>query len=265
MLFMSFVPHIGMALVLCGVLASSCARSSFDPPSFLEGGQAQPTPEDGGEVPVEDAGSISPADSGPADAARPPLDSGPIFATDSGAHGNDSSTPLDSGTLDAGPRDSGPGTIDSGPMFVCTAVNACESARTMSAIRGDVDAQVSSTTGSISEWLNVTIVDVGGLFNPDRTLKARITLRSPANSNYDLFVHRPDEAGGNAIAPKDCSVAPVSSQSTSGEDVVALSWQDTTNFFGETAGDGLVLSIEVRHVGGPCDQPWSLYVQGNTI
>jgi hypothetical protein len=193
-------------------------------------------------------------------------DAGPIFVTDAGTRPSDSGSDVDSGSApDASSDDSGSGSLDAGPMFVCTATNTCPTARALNQIRGDVDAQVSSASGIMSEWLKITILDVGGVFNRDATLKARITLTSPVGSNYDLFVHRPDDAGGNAIAPKDCSVAPVSAQQTSGEDVVSLSWADITNFFGETAGDGLVLSIEVRHVSGPCDKPWSLSVQGNAL
>jgi hypothetical protein len=265
---MSFIPRIGMAFALCGVL-SACARSGFDPSAAeADAGASPPRAEDSGPAePVEDGGSVSPATGGEQDGAVGASDAGPVFVTDSGPSdrdgGRDAST--DSGMTDAGPMDAGQTGDDAGPMFVCTTINACSNARILSAIRGDSEAQVSSASGQMSEWVAVTIADIGGVFNADGTIRARITLTSPAGSNYDLFVHQPSEAGGNAVPPKDCSVAPLSSQSANGDDVIALSWQDVTNFFGETAGDGLMLSIEIRHVSGPCDKPWSLRVQGNTL
>lgn len=267
---MSFAPRIGIALALCGVLTSGCARTGFEAaeldatvPPRVDSGSTEP--------PATDGGSISPSTGGGnsgADLDSGPRDSGPIFSTDAGNLdanvGFDGGS--DSGSTTAGVTDSGSGHgDDAGPMFVCTAINTCATGRTLSTIRGDSEAQVSSASGQMSEWLAITIADIGGIYNQDNTLKARLTLTSPAGSNYDLFVHQPNEAGGNATPPKDCSVAPFSSQMTAGSDVVALSWQDVTNFFGETAGDGLTLSIEIRHVSGPCDKPWSLTVQGNTL
>ncbi len=190
-----------------------------------------------------DAASPEGLDDGGDDAERPPEDSG---ADDS-----------DDAEVDK------PDAASAAP--VCTAVNACETGRNLASVKGDDDAQSSAAMGVRSEWLSVAVNDTGNVFNADDTLKARITLESPADANFDLFVHLPSDAGGNATAIKDCSAPAVSSENEDGADVVTLSWEDVTNSpIGEAAGDSLTLAIEVRHIKGRCDAAWSLVVQGNT-
>ncbi len=190
---------------------------------------------------------------------------------DSGAGKDDAMAALDSGAIkDAGKpsgKDSGMagkdagggGGTDAGPMVSCATLNMCSSARSMSAVAGDTGSDIAMTTGVRSEWLSVHVSDTGGTGSE---IKARVTLTSSGDANYDLIVHQPTPDGGKAEPPSDCNATPVSSMNATGVDTVSHAWNDDQNFLGQTAGDGLILSIEVRHVSGPCGT-WSLTVEGN--
>lgn len=217
---------LGMAL--CGLLG--CARSAAG--LAMDVDSAQPgdaSTADGGDTP-------NPPDGGTKDA-----DPGPLPMSDAGGGNDDAGAP------------------DAGNLPMCQATNMCASARNLTSVAGDTDSDTSMTTGMRSEWLNVTVTDTT---LTGSSLAANITLTSSGGSNYDLFVLKPNDDGGSTSAPKDCGATPTGSQNANGTDTVSLTWDDETNNLGESAGDGLVLSIEVRHVSGPCGS-WSLLVQGN--
>ncbi len=180
---------------------------------------------------------------------------------DSGGGAVDSGTELDSGaSKDAGGGSDAGDETDAGPM--CSmAPNTCATARAISNVKGDQGMEVSTAGGTGSEWIQLIVTDTEGV-GTNQPMGAAFVLTSPAGANYDLFVYQPTPSGGKATAPKDCGVAPKSSQNTVGDDSVTLSWNDDQNFIGETAGDGLVISVEVRHISGDCGA-WSLTVTGN--
>jgi len=151
------------------------------------------------------------------------------------------------------------GSQDAGTAPTCAAQNMCASARGLSSVAGDTGSDTSMASGMRSEWLSVTVTDTT---LTGSSLGAKLTLTSNGGANYDLFVLKPSDSGGSSSAPRDCGATPMGSQNASGTDTVSLDWDDQTNNLGETAGDGLVLSLEVRHVSGPCGS-WSLLVQGN--
>lgn len=188
---------------------------------------------------------------------------------DSGASGGDAMT---APVLDAGAKDAGLATKDAGlsgsdagsdaSVATCPTVNQCSSARGVQPIAGDLGNDIRMTSGIGSEWLSVHVVDTEAEYNATSTLKARFSLTSEEGANYDLFVHKPASTGGKATPPTDCSATPMASTNATGVDTVQLSWDDDQNFLGQSAGDGLIISIEVRHVSGPCGS-WNLTVEGN--
>lgn len=184
----------------------------------------------------------------------------------------DASTPADAGNgkTDASPSDAGaPPEHDAGggkdagqgggSPAMCRATNLCATARNLPPVAGDTGSDTSMANGTRSEWLQVDVTDTT---LTGSSLTAEITLTSQGGANYDLFVLKPNDEGGNSSAPRDCGATPRTSQNPSGIDKVRLSWDDQINNPGERAGDGLILSIEVRHVSGPCGS-WNLLVQGS--
>ncbi len=189
---------------------------------------------------------------------------------DSGADGDlDAMTMRDAGSKDGGKsngKDSGAGT-DAGMTGACALMNMCSSARVIPEVAGDTGSEIETTAGMRSEWLSVAVTDTGGItptYNATKDLRARLTLTSNDGANYDLFLVRPpDSATGNPSPISDCGAAPVSSELASGVDSVSTFWPDKANApLGEEAGDAFTLSIEVRHVSGPCGS-WTLTVEGN--
>lgn len=148
---------------------------------------------------------------------------------------------------------------DAGAAPTCDAITTCGSGPSITSVAGDTGSAVSSADGTCSTWLSVLVSDTK---LAGSELKAKLTLTSSGGANYDLFVLKPKGDGGHTTAPTDCGAVPNASQNTDGTDIVSLAWNDGTNAPGHTAGDGLVLSVEVRHVSGPCGR-WNLLVAGN--
>ncbi|MFO0677432.1 MAG: hypothetical protein U0169_12935 [Polyangiaceae bacterium] len=200
------------------------------------------------------------------DAGRSPFET-PVDAGGK-KDGSSDGASTDGGSLDAGPGDaakdaSGDAKTDATPDSgaTCRAANLCASAEAMGKVSGDLGNDTKSASGTGSKWFTIDVTeDSISLLD----LSARIQLVAPSGSNYDLFVYAGrelDDGGG-----QECSV--VSDQSTlpAGQsDVVNFAQPDTTGLFG--FDNSRTLSIEVRHVSGPCDAasaPWQLTIDGHT-
>ncbi len=170
----------------------------------------------------------------------------PDAAADAGQPGDDPLPVADAGD-------------DAGGAPMCDAVTTCGGGPSMSSVAGDTGSAVSIANGTRSTWLSVLVSDTT---LTGSELKAKLTLTSSGGANYDLFVLKPKSEGGQTTAPRDCGAVPNASQNAAGPDIVSLAWSDGTNTPGHSAGDGLVLSVEVRHVSGPCGS-WNLLVAGN--
>jgi len=204
---------------------------------------------DGGDLHSIDAAASGKGDSG--DARADVADSGTDATAEGGTDGDASLSRGDAGA-DAG-----------GKAEACPAQNTCDAARPLQALSGDEAAPSRVTQGQGSEFLEIEITDRVGVFNSDETLKARITLTSPPEANYDLVVKVLDGIGGAATAPRGCSAEPRSDPAGQETKTVSVTWSDVANLPGETAGDARIVSVEVRHVSGNCDAQWTLLVEGN--
>lgn len=80
-----------------------------------------------------------------------------------------------------------------------------------------------------------------------------VTLESPAGSDFDLYVYEGDANGPN------CQAVPVKA---GGSPEFVLEW-----WLDNAALDDRWITIEVRHVSGPCEagKPWKLEVLGGQI
>lgn len=147
---------------------------------------------------------------------------------------------------------------EGGDGGVCLATNACASARDIGKVSGDSNADQLTAKGSVSEWLSLRVTEDATLTGA--SLKVKLTLLSPTDENFDLFVHYDPLMDVVKCAPP---ASASSTQQAGISDSVSLSWGE-----GVVPNGGLddrTLRIEVRHVSGACKPgaEWTLIVQGN--
>jgi hypothetical protein len=235
--------HAAAFVAALALAAAGCAVASDD----LEG--VTPSRKDGGA-----ARDVTPLDD---DAGEP---------EDGGASGVDASTPgadAGAGSVDAGSAtDTGAG-VETGPSGTpCTTLGASECASSftdLGSISGDKGSGVRSGSGGDSRWFHVFVSEDDASVLSSVDLRVRVTL-SPSKGNFDLYVYRGKPvADGGAV---ECSTPYASSTNPTGDDMVALKWNDNRPIGG--SDDGRTISIEVRATDAVCtDATWTLRVEGN--
>jgi hypothetical protein len=175
----------------------------------------------------------SPRDAGRADASKP------VPVADAGA-----------GTTDAGGMSDGGGTT----VTECKGTSSCPVPLVSGNVSGDKGADSLTLSGTTSAWHVVRVTENDSGFS-GRKLKVKVTLTSPASSNFDLYLY--DKA------PADCTTAWRSSTQSSGVDTSAASWGEGSVANGDD--DDKDVYIEVRHNSGVCSASatWSVQVEGN--
>ncbi|MBL8610227.1 MAG: hypothetical protein JNL38_23020 [Myxococcales bacterium] len=167
----------------------------------------------------------------------------------------------DAGTGDGGggggDAGAGDGGGDGGTTAGCGAPNTCLGATSLGNLSGDTGAGTLTRQGTSSEWFTVRITeDDSGTFGSP--LKARLTLSSPAGTNYDLYVYVPDSDTRACTTPTHTGIG------SSADDVVNLDFGEQ-GLFANGSDDSRTVSVEVRHSSGPCDaaHKWTLTLRGN--
>jgi hypothetical protein len=160
--------------------------------------------------------------------------------------------------VDAGTRGTADaGTIPDGGSGIgaCKGTSSCPVPIVSGAVSGDTGADALSISGATSGWYSIRVTENDSSFT-GRKLKLKVTLTSPASSNYDLYLY--DDA------PANCTTPWQSSTQSSGVDMAAASWGEGS--FANGSADDKDVYIEVRHVGGACNAgaTWSMQVEGNT-
>lgn len=235
--------------VVVGLSASGCAVGGEDVDGDGDGGI---TRKDSG--PTDSAFDTAVKDTGSSSDTGSSLDTG--STTDTGSS-------LDTGSaVDTGSTTDTGGATDTGTT-ACTTLGAAEckaSAEVLAAISGDTGSPSATRTGSDAAFFRVTITEDDSSLLSSKDLKVRITLDSPAGENFDLYVYK-GKAKGDGGAVECATVA--KSSTTTGSDVVTLSWSDNRPIGG--FDDSTPLSIEVRPTGTTCDPSltWTLKIEGN--
>jgi hypothetical protein len=176
---------------------------------------------------------------------RPTEDAGSSEETDGGT------TVDDAGEVDAGKPDSG---NNGGPT--CASPNACTGATDLGSLSGDTGTGARTAQGSGSQWFKVRFTeDDSGLAGVN--MLATMELKSPAGTNFDLYVYVP----GNTTAV-ECS-AVTKSATSSGTDIVSVDWGE--GIIPNGASDDRNVIVEVRWKSGTCapTAKWTLTVRGN--
>ncbi|MCB9602778.1 MAG: hypothetical protein H6721_11830 [Sandaracinus sp.] len=206
----------------------------------------------------EDAGTLVDAgfglDAGADDAGMAP--DGGADVLDGGASGADAG--VDSGTdagVDAG-TDAG---VDAGPL--CPVSGTCATPRPLGSMDGDQGTASLETTGLTDEWLSVTVVDNGSVWNGDRTVRVSFELESTGDARYELVTYRAATSATPLV--RECTANESVGSERDGMQTLALSWSDVTNGIFASDGDGRIVSVRVRHVSGPCEGGWRLVAYGN--
>jgi hypothetical protein len=135
----------------------------------------------------------------------------------------------------------------------CAAPSPCSGATHLGNISGDTGAESKTASGSTSQWFKVRVTEnEHDVFAVELWMKAQLI--SPPGSNYDLFVY----VGGGCSAPSGQSVA------TTATDTVSSKFGESGTF-SNGGDDSKDITVEVRHVSGPCNasQPWTLNLLGN--
>ncbi len=210
--------------------------------------------EDGGIIGEEDDAGEPARDSAtpPRDVALPPVvqvDSAPPPPP------QDAGIP-DAAVPDASTGDSGTGG-DAGTPTACVSPNVCLGAITMTAVSGDTGSPRSTQTGSTSKWLKIRVSeDDSGVTGAK--LKLKLTLTSPAGTNFDMRVYVPNDGSS-----QKCTGADRATSATAGPDVASVEWGE--GFLANGDQDDRTVTVEVFHVSGTCDtaQTWTLLAEGN--
>jgi hypothetical protein len=149
----------------------------------------------------------------------------------------------DAGTADAAPAED--------PVAACVSPNKCNSASDLGTISGDTGSGTKQATGHTSKWFRIRLTEDN--FDPV-PLKLTAKLTSPAGSNFDLLVYVPETDS------VECSAVTAGSTSAGTSDSASV---EVPDIFGPY--DDRSVTIEVRHVSGPCDpsKPWTLDLVGN--
>ncbi|HOE51271.1 MAG TPA: hypothetical protein PLH51_21945, partial [Polyangiaceae bacterium] len=165
-------------------------------------------------------------------------------------------TGASSGTGGTGGSSGTGGTGGSGST--CDYPNSCTAARDIGLVRGDKGSDVVTASGSSSEWLRLRVKEADDSM-AGRELKVRITLRSPAPTNFDLYVYLDKDKD-----VVECSLLAASSVLPAEElDSANLNWGEAQIPNGKD--DSRWVTIEVRHVSGPCSEQysWEVTAKGN--
>lgn len=188
-----------------------------------------------------------------------PKKEGPVAEEDAGAGGGGGTT--DGGaTGDAGGGGGNGGGGNGGGgtgTGTCAASNTCMGATDLGMVSGDTGADVKSAQGTGSKWFTVRVTeDDSSVFAVALWMKA--TLNSPAGANYDLYVYVP---GSDT---RECSAVSKSSTSSATTDTAGVEFGESGSF-SNGGDDDRTVTIEVRHVSGPCtaSDQWTLTVNGN--
>jgi hypothetical protein len=143
-------------------------------------------------------------------------------------------------------------------MYACTSNDTCAGATLLGSVSGDTGNQQLSVTGTRAAWYRVRVTeDDNGIGGTPETV--RVTLTSPANADFALFVYI--NTGSDAL---ECSQT-VGTTSVNGKvEQTHAEWGET-GAFANGSDDSRDVSIEIRPVSGTCaaDQTWQLVVQGD--
>jgi hypothetical protein len=133
--------------------------------------------------------------------------------------------------------------------------------RVLGSIDGDQGTSSVETTGVGDEWLSLSVIDNGGVWNADRTVRVLFELEATGDARYELVTYRATTSATPMV--RECSANESVASERDGVHGLALSWSDVTNGIFASDGDGRMVSIRVRHVSGPCDGGWRLVAHGN--
>ncbi|HVY46527.1 MAG TPA: hypothetical protein VHB21_11640 [Minicystis sp.] len=147
----------------------------------------------------------------------------------------------------------GGGSSSSGSGGGCdhTGNTMCAMPQTVADISGDTGNDTRVENGTTSAWYKLEVTEDSDL---PTGLSYTVSLQSPADAQFDLFVYEGDNNGVS------CTVTPT--QGFGNPAQVHNSWGDSYG-----SDDGRYLIVEVRYVsGGSCGNPseWTLTIEGDT-
>jgi len=233
-------PWFLFGLGLAGAVAIACANGTATEEE--DGGAFVEEEEDTGAPPSTSRDSSSPPTPPQRDAA----------STDDGSAG-DGGVKLDGG-------DGGTTNPDGGSPTACMAPNTCIGATILTDVRGDTNADTATHTGSTSKWLKIRVSENNSNPIDGEKLKLKVTLTSPAGTNFDLRLYLPGDGSSQKCAGPDRSTT-----NTTGNDVTSIDWGEGAIANGSS--DDRTVTVEVVHVSGTCaaGQTWSLLAEGNKL
>lgn len=246
---MRITPHVlgGLSLVGLGALvvsiSSGCAASGVEDENSTS--NLATAPLDAG---AEEGESVTLPPSNPPKEQPKEEDAGGGDDTDAGTGGDAGGG--NTGGNNGGNNGGGTGTS-------CTASNTCMGAADLGIVSGDTGADVKSSQGTGSKWLTVRVTEDDSSISPMK-LWMKATLTSPPGANYDLYVYVP---GSDT---RECSAVTKSSTSSATTDTAGVEFGEGGTFSNGSSDDRTV-TVEVRHVSGPCSasDQWTLTINGN--
>ena len=244
---MRITPHVlgGLSLVaVAAYLQIGCGA---------EGVEDEMTSTDLASTPIE--GGTDEGESVTLPPSNPPKDPPPAD-DDAGTGDPDAGTGGDAGG-NTGGNNGGNNGGGTGTGTSCAATNTCMGAADLGMVSGDQGADVKSSQGTGSKWFTVRVTeDDNSAFGAKLWMKA--TLTSPPGANYDLYVYVP---GSDT---RECSAVSKSSTLSSTTDTAGVEFGEGGTFSNGSSDDRTV-TVEVRHVSGPCSatDQWTLTINGN--
>lgn len=155
------------------------------------------------------------------------------------------------------------------PTTPCPDGGACEGARAIGAVQGDTDASAAiMATGSGPDWLSIRVREDNSSWT-GQPLRATLTLDSPADTDYNLFVYGylatdAGQADGANFAVDCADLVGSSTLGRGQQDRVDLTWGEQAGATPNGLDDGRTLSIAVRSASSTCSSAaWTLRVTGN--
>jgi len=131
----------------------------------------------------------------------------------------------------------------------CDATTSCAANVAMGTVRGDIGTDIVTTTGTRSEWLQVTVSE-GNSSIVAADLKFTAVLTSPPGMDFNLYVYE---------SPCGSGLYGQSTNPAGQTDTVTGGWGDTLG-----VDDTRVVILEVRYAaGGVCGATWTLEVDGD--
>jgi hypothetical protein len=155
------------------------------------------------------------------------------------------------------PQDLGGGTDGSSGGMTCDGPTTCLTATSLGNVNADTGGMLSGM-GQTAEWLSVQAIENNNGLTGQR-MRLKVTLTSPASTNFDLFVYR----NGGGTQPECMAVS--GSSTTTSTDVVSIDWGETDGALPNGVSDNALVTIEVRAAAGAtcvAGQTWSLDVVG---